>query len=155
MSIPKRLNRCRLYEIYDLSKPASREVNFYGKITQDEDHPWLRIPLEILDMRSGKHTYKFSFLDERSNEFINTFVSYISQDDNPETPYVYMKGRGNTHHDANAWKDGSYSDDYFKNLQKAIIENYGYDPFSYNDYSQSDYCSRCATYDCDNCPYKS
>ena len=142
-----------MYEIYDLSGSVSKEVNFYGKISQDLEHPWIRIPLEILDMKAGKHTYKLCFLNTCNNEAINTFISYISQDDNPETPYVYMTGRGNPVHDANTWKDGKYSEDYFKDFRQTIIENYGYDPFAYNGYTQENYCSICTTYDCNNCPY--
>lgn len=154
MSIPKYLNRCKLYEIYDLSHQAQKEVDFYGKIHQDFNHPWIQIPTEILDLKSGKHIYKFCFLDERMNQFHNIFVSYISQDDNPETPYVYMEGRGNKNHDANVWKDGQYSEEFFEKMRETIKQNYGYDPFQYNNYTQLDYCSRCTTYDCQNCPYK-
>lgn len=153
VQVPKKLCKYKLYEMYDLSHPIIKEVNFYGKIIQDVDHPWIKIPLEILDMKSGKHTYKLCFLDTQNENSANTFISYISQDDNPETPYVYMQGRGNPLHDANKWKDGMYSDEYLKELQETIIENYGYDPFAYSGYTQSDYCAMCTTYNCDNCPY--
>ena len=153
LSIPKYISLMRLFEIHDLSNKQSREVNFYGKIEQDFDHPWLQIPLEILDLKSGKHTYKLVFLNEKENEFRSIFFSYISQDDNPETPYIYMEGRGNSSHEANQWKDGSYSDEYFDYMRKEIENKYGYDPFSYSGYDKSDYCARCTSYNCSTCPY--
>lgn len=154
MSIPKVLSKQRLYEIHDISKQVSREVNFFGKIEQDYDHPWLRIPIEILNVRSGKHTYKFIFLDPVSGEFTNLFMSYISQDDNPETPYVYMEGRGNAVPEANKWKDGKYSEDFYNELRKNVEENYGYDPLMYSGYSKESICAMCTTHDCSSCPYK-
>lgn len=154
MSIPKRVNTFTLYEIYDISKQKSREVDFYGKIHQDFDHPWLRIPLQILDMRSGKHTYKFVFYDTKSSEFYNIFMSYICQDDNPETPYVYMDGRGNPNPDANIWKDGQYSEDFYNQLRKNIEDTYGYDPLMYSNYSSTDYCAICTTYNCSDCSHR-
>lgn len=153
MSIPKKLCKFQLYEVHDISKQVSKEVDFYNKIERDSDHPWMRIPLDILNLRSGKHVYKFIFYDPRSNEFYNLFMSYISQDDNPETPYVYMKGRGNPNPDTNTWKDGKYSEDFFNDLRKDVEDTYGYDPLMYSGYSKSDYCSMCTTYDCDNCQY--
>lgn len=154
MSIPKYVNTFTLYEIHDISNQISKEVNFYGKIHQDYDHPWLQIPLQILNMRSGKHTYKFIFYDEICKEFHNVFMSYISQDDNPETPYVYMEGRGNPNPDVNTWKDGQYSQDFYDKLRKDIEDTYGYDPLMYSGYTQKDYCAMCTTYNCSECSHK-
>lgn len=151
VQIPKKLCRYTLYAIYDLSHSMIKEINFYGKIIQDSDHPWIKVPIEILDMKSGKHIYKLCFLNVYTDDTINTFISYISQDDNPETPYVYMKDRGNPSHDDNKWKDGMYSDEYLKELQANIITNYGYDPFMYSSYGFYAECAQCNTYDCNNC----
>lgn len=128
VSIPKKLCKYTLYQIMDLSDKSPKEVNFYGKIQQDPDHPWLTIPLEILNVRSGKHTYKIVFYDSFHSSFESVFISYISQDDNPETPYIYMSGRGNADSNDNAWKDGKYSDEFYDEMCKEYEATYGYDP---------------------------
>lgn len=128
VSIPKKFCRYSLYQIMDLSSKSPREVNFFGKIQQDPDHPWLTIPLEILDVKSGKHTYKIVFYDSCTSSFESIFISYISQDDNPETPYIYMDNRGNINPADNSWKDGKYSDEFYEEMCKEYEATYGYDP---------------------------
>lgn len=164
MQIPVGFCKYQLFEIYDISDKVSREVAFYGKIHQDHDHPWLQIPTEILDLKSGKHTYRFDFLDVISNVYNTIFISYVIQDDNPLTSYVYMENRGNTSEEDNSWKDGQYADDFYENLRESVEETYGYDPLlfaesegAYSDSSNSDsynYCSTCTLPSCENCPYK-
>lgn len=51
---------------------------------------WIRVTAQMLNMKSGKHTYKLSFVDTCTNDTFFLFISYIIQDDNPDKPYVYM-----------------------------------------------------------------
>lgn len=108
VKIPKQFDSYSLYSIDDISGLDSKEVDFYDKVFKDDCHPWLKIPVSILDIRSGKHIYKLRFADPNSEEIFDVYISYVCQDDNPETPYIYMSGRGNT--TTNTGKYGSYVD---------------------------------------------
>lgn len=152
MKIPKEFCKYQLCGIYDLSNGSPREVNFFGKISQDFFHPWIDLPCEILDLNSGKHTYRFDFLDVTCDVSCQLFASYVAQDDDPATPYVYMSNRGNTSED-NSWKDGKYADDFYTDLRKEVEQTYGYDPLLFGE-SLSGPCATCTLSSCDNCPYK-
>ena len=151
--IPKNLTKYNLFQIYDISGKLPREVNIFGRIHQDHEHPWIQLPLDILDVKSGLHTYKLDFLNPFSYDKETIFIRYTSQDDNPETPYVYMKDRKNPNHEANIWKDGKYADEYFEQLNRSIEATYGYNPETYSTYTNEEYCSHCTSYNCDNCPH--
>lgn len=155
IQIPQELCKYQLCSIFDLSSKSPREVDFFGKISQDHDHPWIDIPVEILNLRSGKHTYRLDFLDLDTTTYHRIFISYVAQDDNPETPYIYMKNRGNTSED-NSWKDGKYADDFYNKLRSEVEATYGYDPllFAESESSVPAYCSTCNLPSCENCPYK-
>lgn len=54
----------------------------------DKIHPWVDIPVGLINTNPGKHTYELSFY---KNGYIHSvFFSYIMQIDDPETPYIYM-----------------------------------------------------------------
>lgn len=154
VKIPQAYCKYQLISIYDISGKEPREVNFFGLITQDYNHPWIDIPLSILSLRSGKHIYRLDFYDSITDTVNATFISYVSQDDNPETSYIYMKNRGNADSSANTWKDGSYADEFYEQLREEVEETYGYDPLLFGESEGNYYCSMCALPTCDNCPYK-
>lgn len=156
IQIPKEYCKYQLCSIYDLSGKAPREVDFFGKIQQDHNHPWIDVPVSIFNLRSGKHIYRLDFLDIACNVYHRIFVSYISQDDNPETPYIYMPDRGNVSKEDNSWKDGSYAEDFYIKQREEVEATYGYDPllFAESEINTSAYCSICNLSSCENCPHK-
>lgn len=156
IQIPNEYKRYQLCSIYDLSGKSPREVDFFGKVQQDHSHPWVDVPVEVFSLRSGKHIYRLDFLDIECNLYHRLFVAYIAQDDNPETPYVYMQGRGNTSVEDNSWKDGSYADEFYSKQRAEVEATYGYDPllFAESELNAPVYCSTCNLPSCENCPYK-
>lgn len=158
VQIPVQYKKYDLFEIHDISGKVSREVDFFGKAKFDHDHPWIGLPIEIFNLRSGKHIYKLVFLDTETNLQHLTFISYVSQDDNPETSYIYMKNRGNNDPEGNTWKDGKYADTFYENLRQEVEQTYGYDPLLFGETTSSwgsyNYCSTCVLPTCEQCPYR-
>ena len=62
-------------------------------IIKYKDHPWARIKSDVLNWAPGKHVYKLSFgvPHQLNPNKIDYYISYVSQEDNPEKPYVYMR----------------------------------------------------------------
>ena len=89
-----------LFRITKFKKPsdsADSDVDMEevekGGIEKYRDHPWVRIRSNLLDWTPGKHIYKFSFgvPHQIKPNFVDYYISYISQEDNPKKDYVYMR----------------------------------------------------------------
>lgn len=93
--LPFEMNGYRLYDILDVSESPVKTVSFEG-VCFDCCHPWIDIPWNNLSRVGGHHVYKISFMNERRNKYLTTYVSYIIQDSDPEKPYLYMKNRYNS-----------------------------------------------------------
>lgn len=91
------LDLLRLEELkktYDTESSDEIEIMPEDDIIKYKDHPWLKIKSSVLNWFPGKHTYKLSFgmpqiLEDQ--EYVMYYISYISQEDLPDKPYVYMK----------------------------------------------------------------
>lgn len=156
VKIPVTYCKYLISDMYDISNGASREVDIFdGKVKTDKYHPWIEIQTSILNMRSGKHIYKINFLDPITDTTCSLFISYVAQDDNPETNYIYMRDRGNTNTRDNDWKDGMYADNFYAKLSEKVEQTYGYDPLLFGEeVNFANYCSLCTLPNCNNCPYK-
>lgn len=97
VNLPPYVSALALKSIIDVSKQKYEEVEFSADtVMQDYPHPWVRIDSGILDLVSGMHIYKLVFAPIPENGYSESvYIAYIIQDDNPETPYVYMPDRGN------------------------------------------------------------
>lgn len=97
VNLPAYFSSFALSKIIDISKQKYEEVEFDADtVMQDYPHPWVRIDASILDLVSGMHIYKLVFEPIPKNGASDAvYIAYIIQDDNPETPYVYMPDRGN------------------------------------------------------------
>lgn len=97
VNLPAYVSSLALSKIIDISNQKYEEIAFDAStIIQDYPHPWVRIDTGILDLVSGMHIYKLVFESIPSNGVEESvYIAYIIQDDNPETPYVYMPDRGN------------------------------------------------------------
>lgn len=97
VNLPAYVSSLALSKIIDISNQKYEEIAFDAStIIQDYPHPWVRIDTGILDLVSGMHIYKLVFESIPSNGTEESvYIAYIIQDDNPETPYVYMPDRGN------------------------------------------------------------
>lgn len=97
VNLPPYVSALALKSIIDISKQKYEEVEFSADtVMQDYPHPWVRIDAGILDLVSGMHIYKLVFEPIPENGYSESaYIAYIIQDDNPETPYVYMPDRGN------------------------------------------------------------
>ena len=97
VNLPHYVCSFALTKIIDISKQKYEEIEFDAStVMQDYPHPWVRIDTSILDLVSGMHIYKLVFSHIPTTKFHESvYISYIIQDDNPETPYIYMPDRGN------------------------------------------------------------
>lgn len=86
-----------LFEISQVTaeSSSSEDVEVIGKndIIKYKDHPWVRIKSKLLDWFPGKHVYKLRFEvpHQINTNSVDYYISYVSQEDNPEKPYVYMR----------------------------------------------------------------
>lgn len=83
--------RFELYKLEEVGR-CETEIKYLGSLSQEFRRPWIRIVANILDVDPGQHIYKMSFVDKMSDDIAYVFFSYILQDDNPEKPYIYMRG---------------------------------------------------------------
>ena len=97
VNLPTYVSGLALTKIIDISKQKYEEVEFDAStVIQDYPHPWVRVDTSILDLVSGMHIYKLVFEPIPENGMSKSvYMAYILQDDNPETPYIYMPDRGN------------------------------------------------------------
>lgn len=90
VKVPKLLSsNYVLYEVKQIL-PDTGEVDFSFCIEKKSGHPWMDIIPEFFDWTIGQHMYKFSFVNIYTNETCSAYLTYRSQQDNPERPYAYM-----------------------------------------------------------------
>lgn len=51
---------------------------------------WVDIPCNLLDSSAGVHSYCITLADPISADVYRLYFTYLIQDDNPDTPYIYM-----------------------------------------------------------------
>lgn len=51
---------------------------------------WVDIPCNLLDSSAGVHSYCITLADPISSDTYRLYFTYLIQDDNPNTPYIYM-----------------------------------------------------------------
>lgn len=144
VKLPYTFSSYVLYKVDDITCGKSSEVNIFDNFYQDLGHLWISFPRAIFNMNPGKHTYKLYFID-KCNQSHSLFISYVCQDDDPMTPYIYMKDRGNTSSEDNEWKQGKYAQEYFNELNAVIEKEYpdqvhSIDATSHDKTSCCDYC---------------
>lgn len=86
-----------LISVHDISAQVVTDIAYDdASLIYDGHRPWIKIRTSLLNLTSGQHIYKFIFKGKHSDdETLPMFVSYISRDNNPVTPYIYMPNRGN------------------------------------------------------------
>ena len=100
----KVINRSNMPPIVHINLPDYVVNNHYilntiSEVDSDESlsfdccfpTPWIDIMSSNLNCSSGMHTYRLTFLDSQNSDVLYMYFSYIIQDDNPDTPYIYMK----------------------------------------------------------------
>lgn len=83
--------RGELFAISELL-PDTHDMDFPQEgIVRVPDKPWVDISKSVLDVTSGSHLYRLSFIDIYTNDIFFVYFSYIIQDKDVEKPYIYMK----------------------------------------------------------------
>lgn len=95
LHLPCETTKMEFHKLFNISGQNKIEIDTTDKLGRENDHPWIRINSSILDTTVGKKLYKIQLMDVQTDEPYNYYFTYIIQDDNPYTPYVYMEGRGN------------------------------------------------------------
>ena len=92
LELPHGISNCwNLYEVVKCGN-SSVSVDFTEKVYRECCRPWIRIESSILDLSSGLHMYKFSFVDSVTTDTTSMYFAYHIQDDNPDrSSYIYMK----------------------------------------------------------------
>lgn len=95
LHLPVETKFMEFYKLFNITGQGDVEVDTTNCIGRENNHPWIRLKLDVLDKTSGIKLYKLQLMDVRSDEPYNYYFTYRIQDDNPYTPYIYMKDRGN------------------------------------------------------------
>jgi len=95
LHLPCETTKMEFHKLFNISGKNKVEIDTTDKLGRENDHPWIRINSSILDTTVGKKLYKIQLMDVQTDEPYNYYFTYIIQDDNPYTPYVYMEDRGN------------------------------------------------------------
>lgn len=74
----------------EIGKGADNSKIFKDTFVRD-GQCWIRANMDFLNLTTGKHTYRLSFIDRYTDTDFSLYISYIIQNDDPERPYVYMK----------------------------------------------------------------
>lgn len=67
------------------------EIDIETAIVRDSVRPWLVLNPLYIDQTPGFHMLQFIFRNQALNVYQSFYFSYLSQVDNPEKPYIYMK----------------------------------------------------------------
>ena len=81
------------YFLYDVREvvgsqkvPKRAWINAFVK-----DSPtWIKINTSLINTEVGQHIYKLSFVNRENDITCSQYICYTIQEDNPDTPYIYM-----------------------------------------------------------------
>lgn len=77
----------RLYNIYNIE--TYDEISRYYH-REETMHPWIDIPVDVLDLKVGLHTYRIEFANSITGDVYYQYFTYTIQDDCPDKPYIYV-----------------------------------------------------------------
>lgn len=89
--VPSEISREFVLFQVDELVPEFKEFKFLNVIEQQCSKPWFKADINEMNLDSGQHVYKMSFVNRITNDTCSLYFSYIIQDDNPDKPYIYMK----------------------------------------------------------------
>lgn len=80
---------CVLYQVAEVAD----KISMCGPDMWEHDigRIWYKFISHKLNMIAGHHVYRLSFVNYRTNDTIQLYMSYIIQDNNPAKPYYYME----------------------------------------------------------------
>lgn len=90
---PETVRDTYFYKASEIGPEADNSKIFEDTFVR-ESQCWIRVNMQYLNLRPGKHTIKLDFVERYTDTDFSLYVSYIIQDDNPERPYVYMRKDG-------------------------------------------------------------
>lgn len=87
------IDLCRTHSLFQLDDVTRgiKEIHFQDAVSRECGKPWFEVDMSLLNLDSGQHIYKMSFINTFSNDISCLYFSYIIQDDTPDKPYMYMK----------------------------------------------------------------
>ena len=83
------------YVLVDVRETTDPDSTIWLNAFIKESPTWIKINSTLINKSIGQHIYKFTFVDTQTDDTFSQYLSYIIQDDNPETPYIYMKREDN------------------------------------------------------------
>lgn len=89
---PETVRESYFYQAEEIGPEADNSKIFED--TFQREGCWIRVNMQYLNLKSGKHTYRLMFVERYTDTDFSLYFSYIIQDDSPEKPYVYMKPDG-------------------------------------------------------------
>lgn len=82
----------KTYELYQVSEIRDEAEVLCDKNLWEHDPSriWYRFHSEKLNLNTGYHMYRLSFVNVFHNETCTLYISYVIQNNKPEKPYNYM-----------------------------------------------------------------
>ena len=62
----------------------------------DPNRIWYRFKSEKLNLETGYHIYRMSFVNVRNNDTTQLYFAYVIQNNKPDKPYMYMDRENRT-----------------------------------------------------------
>lgn len=81
----------RLYDVHEMSPVWKSVTDFQNKFKSKEPRPWIDVKSSDLNLSTGYHKYRLSFIDIVTNDTIYLYFAYQVQNDEPDMPYMYME----------------------------------------------------------------
>lgn len=88
---PQIAQKFTLYQIDEIRPTGPVEVDYSEKLEHDCCNVWYQLMFDVLNQEPGQHIYRLHFINTSTKETVSLYFAYILQDDNPDTPYIYMK----------------------------------------------------------------
>ena len=76
----------RLMRIFNVDTCENVGTYYYDELC----HPWVDIPVDLLNLSIGLHTYSLEFINLVTGDTFYQYFNYTIQDDDPDKPYIYM-----------------------------------------------------------------
>ena len=90
VSVPAEIARCfELYQVDEI-KDKAEFVCRKGLWDHEPGRRWYRFKSHMLNLESGYHIYRLSFVNTRTNDTLLLYFAYTLQTNDPKKPYDYM-----------------------------------------------------------------
>ena len=82
----------KTYELYQVAEIQDKAEYLCDKNLWEHDpgRIWYRFRSHQLNLTTGYHTYRLSFVNTITNDTALLYIAYVIQNNDPDKPYIYM-----------------------------------------------------------------